>query len=57
MFQVERISDNDDYHVELIQKDNQLSAMSPREVKVMFTRFCGPPLIAIPYIAEGKAPV
>ena len=57
MFQVERIGGKDDNHPELIHKDNQLSAMSPREVEVMLACPGGPPLIAITDIAEGKASV
>ena len=57
MLQVKRIRGSDDNHVKLIQEDNQLPAMSRLIVEMMLAGPGGPPLIAVPDIAEGKAPV
>ena len=57
MLQVKRIRGNDNNHVKLIQQDDQLPAMSRRIVEMMVTCPGRPPLIAIPDVANGKAPV
>jgi hypothetical protein len=55
MFQVERIRGDDNNHVKLFQQNNQLSSMPPREVEMMLACPGGPPLIAIPDVAEVTA--
>ena len=52
---MQRIRGRDEDHVEIIQQNNQLSAMSPRKVEAMVTCPGGPPLIAIPGVAEVTA--
>jgi len=49
---IKRICSNDDDHVEVIHQDYQVSSMPPGEIYIMFPCRGGPPLIAIPDIAE-----
>ncbi|MEJ2354260.1 MAG: hypothetical protein P8Y03_31195, partial [Anaerolineales bacterium] len=55
MLAEKRIRGCDDNHVELIQQDDQLPAMSPGKAEMMLAGLGGPPAIAISKVAERKA--